>query len=243
MVRDIKSQAPESLGTAMVLGHLRARGVNLQHFQHSLQRWPLPSRLRTDRGGENVLVGRLMIERRGENRGSWIQGPSVHNQRVERLWRDLRVSCTQFFIDMFAEMEAAELLDLESPADIFALHYVFLPRVNKALAEFQQAWNHHGLRTEGGQTPLHLWASGMRHADDEEERDWSHYGVDFVPEPVEEGDENNVSITTSTGLSAQQQQALFTQVEAAVVQVAPDADPLHLYIQCKDVAARFINSA
>ena len=29
MVRDIKSQAPESLGTAMVLGHLKARGVNL----------------------------------------------------------------------------------------------------------------------------------------------------------------------------------------------------------------------
>ena len=83
----------------------------------------------------------------------------------------------------------------------------------------------------------------MLHADDEEERDWSHYGIDFVPGPVEEGNENSVSITTSIGLSEQQQQALCTQVEAAVAQVAPDADPLHLYIQCRDVAARFINLA
>ena len=135
----------------------------LQHFKHSLQRWPLPSRLRTDRGGENVLVGRLRIEKWGENRGSWIEGPPVHNQRIEWLWRDLCLSCMQFFIDMFAEMEAAELKDLESPADIFALHYDFLPCMNNALAKFQQAWNYHGLRTGCGQTSLQLWESGMLH--------------------------------------------------------------------------------
>ena len=57
----------------------------LQHFQHSLQRWPLPSRLRTDRGGENVPVGRPVLERLGEISDSWIQRPSVHNQQIEPL--------------------------------------------------------------------------------------------------------------------------------------------------------------
>ena len=43
---------------------------------------------------------------------------------------------------------------------IFSLHYVYIPRINQALQEFIQSWNHHGMRIERGQNPHQLFTSG-----------------------------------------------------------------------------------
>ena len=37
---------------------------------------------------------------------------------------------------------------------------MFLPRINRALEQFHAAWNDHGVRTEGGQTPNQLFTAG-----------------------------------------------------------------------------------
>jgi hypothetical protein len=48
----------------------------------------LPSRVRTDHGMENFHIGITMNIIRGTGRGSIITGESIHNERIERLWRD-----------------------------------------------------------------------------------------------------------------------------------------------------------
>ena len=43
---------------------------------------------------------------------------------------------------------------------IYALHYVYIPRVNKSLSAFKEGWNNHGVRTEHGQSPNQLFVTG-----------------------------------------------------------------------------------
>ena len=58
----------------------------LQQFVGAVQLYGLPSRIRTDRGLENVEIARMMLEQRGTDCASVLVGSSVHNQRIERLW-------------------------------------------------------------------------------------------------------------------------------------------------------------
>ena len=58
-------------------------------FEHALNDFGTPSKIRTDKGGENIRTWEGMTELKGENRVSYVAGSSVHNQRIERLWRDV----------------------------------------------------------------------------------------------------------------------------------------------------------
>lgn len=57
-------------------------------------------------------------------------------------------------------MESEGTLDPVSERDLYALQYVFLPRINRSLHSFQQGWNRHSIRTAHNRTPYQLFTFG-----------------------------------------------------------------------------------
>ena len=45
-------------------------------------------------------------------------------------------------------------LDINDNKQMWALHYVFIPRLNRDVKTFRNQWNNHGLRTQGHLTPF-----------------------------------------------------------------------------------------
>jgi hypothetical protein len=96
-------------------------------------------------------------------------------------------------------MEANGILQPDSDADLFVLHCVFLPRINKSLGEFTRAWNMHPIRTAKNWSPRQIMINSMiREADLLEALDVpvEEWGIDYEgPIPIPEDLIGTVEVT------------------------------------------------
>ena len=110
----------------------------LEAFTQAVDDYGLPTKVRTDLGGENTEVWRYLIEQHANN-SAVITGSSTHNERM---------------------LEEEERLNPLNEVDIFCLHYVFKPRINSCMSAFCESWNNHSVSTAGSRTPNQLFILG-----------------------------------------------------------------------------------
>lgn len=124
-------------------------------FNEAVAECGLPSRVRGDKGGENVAVCDFMNLNRGFDRSSYIGGSSKHNTRIERLWRDVMTQVIRFYKILFTELEE-QGMDTEDAVHVYVLQYLFVPRICEDLNRFRGTWYNHKLSTESSATPRQL---------------------------------------------------------------------------------------
>lgn len=130
-------------------------------FIEGIQNYSILSRVRMDEGVENGLIRDFMVEANGPERGSALMCKSVHNQRIERLWRDVFDKVVQSYYQAFHALEEARALDPSNKLHIYCLQHVYLPLINADLERWRVTHNNQGVRTEGHRTPEQLWFSGI----------------------------------------------------------------------------------
>jgi hypothetical protein len=132
--------------------------TTLRLFQGACLQYMLPSRVRGDRGGENIRIADTVIQHRGLDRRSFIAASSKHNNRIERLWRDVRTQAIEYYKILFAGLER-DGMDVTNALHLYVLQYMFMQRINEDLDRFKESWNHHKLSTEHNQSPYQLLAN------------------------------------------------------------------------------------
>ena len=76
----------------------------------------------------------------------------VHNQKIERHWRDVYCKVLDKYHRIFYSMERMGILDVNNATHISVLHFVFGPRIQKDLDQWRLTHNNHPVRTEKNET-------------------------------------------------------------------------------------------
>ncbi|KAJ7302743.1 hypothetical protein DFH08DRAFT_794305 [Mycena albidolilacea] len=100
---------------------------------------------------------RLLIAHWGEAHRAYLRGRSLHNIRIERLWRDVRKDTLETYRQIFIYLTDHDLLDMKNPIHCACLFLVYQPRIQASLDRTRDGWNHHKIRTERNKTPLALY--------------------------------------------------------------------------------------
>ena len=127
-------------------------------YMEAVQNYGLLSKTRADHETENNFVAAFM---ESCNSGSFIAQKICHNQQIERLWRDLFVDCTSVFYCVFMFLEEKMHLEISNVIPMFALHYVFEPRINRHLKLFREGWCNHSISIECSRSPNQVCLYGL----------------------------------------------------------------------------------
>ena len=117
----------------------------LRFFIDSIIEYGVPSRVRADGGSEFNNIYFIMHKLNGDNSRNLIRGSSVHNQRIERLLRDVFTKALGKYYRLFSPMETEGILDIGNGIHIFALQYVYAPHLEVDLQAWANSHNNHGV--------------------------------------------------------------------------------------------------
>ena len=121
-------------------GHAHDLATVLECFTDAVSTYGLPLRVRVTWEEKTLELHSSQPEREASR---IIMGCSVHNQRIERLWRDVFQGCISLYYQLFTHLETGGLLDPCSEVHVFALHFVYLLHIQRSLDYFCTAYIHH----------------------------------------------------------------------------------------------------
>jgi len=183
-----------------------------------------------------------------------LTGTSVHNQRIEGLWRDVNRVLVSRFLNIFLFLEQRTILDTTSEVHLYCLHLVYLPLINEAIDEFIGQWNNHPVTTESNFSPRQLWIEGILRLRNSgyvaisdivtqgEQLDYDHYGInDDGPVPVMQQD-YDVNVPNTIVVLTQEQERVLHEVRDAV-RHSGDGDGILAYQGVLEMAEFFLNAA
>ena len=111
-------------------------------------------------------------------------------QRIERLWREVRVLVIEFYQNLFKEFEKYGMR-IDDDYHMFLLHYMFMSRIQEDLDQYRNMHNNHAMRNENFRTPRQMLDLFAANRPPPLEIDEDVYGVDEdIPLENEEQNEN-----------------------------------------------------
>lgn len=101
---------------------------------------------------------------------------------------------------IFNGLESSGLLDPDIEVHVHALHFIFIPRINRALREFTNQWNCHPVSTAQSFSPKQLFISGIftngySPSSEAVDFDLLGSGVDDEPDAPQPIEQNDYEIT------------------------------------------------
>ena len=126
-------------------------------------------------------------------------------RRIQRLPTSVGLAQARPNYKLFYFLEQHGILDHLNEHHLWAVHYVFLPRINQSLKEFVNSWNSHPIRTANHKSPQQLFIagalvlqqSGLTAMDFFEAID-EDYGIDPDGPTAADEDQNGIVIPQTT---------------------------------------------
>ena len=87
------------------------------------------------------------------------------------VWRDVFTAVTHSYYSLFYSLEKHRFLDPINELHLYALQYVYIPRINRSLQMFKDRWNSHKLCTTGRSLQQMFATSRIEHLDEMEQID------------------------------------------------------------------------
>ena len=148
-----------------------------------------PCVVRCDHGTENIHIKQVQcyLRRNGNDefagQHSFLQGRSVHNQRIEAWWAILRRQCVNYWINLFKDMIDIGVLDTDNPLHIHILRFCFMDLIEQDIQRTATEWNRHLIETKKTNDELPRGKPDIMYFDPEQYGTQS-YGIEVPEEDV-----------------------------------------------------------